>query len=282
MPNRKSVTSASTKQYDMWLVFEILHNCIAHSNYQLGGRIYLNEFEDRLKITNPGEFIPGDVKTVLHSGYNPPFYRNQLLAKSMVNLHMIDTATMGIRKIFKIQKEKYFPMPDYAQEPYQVSVTIHGKSLNDDYLHLLYDRPELNLYTVYLLDRIQKKLPISKEDLRSLHELELLGEDNWLNLDTFLVTPPDNLIAPPETPPDNLTALPETPQDKMESIVNYCIVPRSRNEIQNYVKMKDKKHFINEYLNPLIKSNRLAMTIPDKPTSRNQKYVMTDSIKTEL
>ncbi len=26
---------------------------IAHSNYQLGGRIYVNEFDDRIKITNP-------------------------------------------------------------------------------------------------------------------------------------------------------------------------------------------------------------------------------------
>ena len=31
----------------------------------------------------------------------------------MVAFHMIDTATLGIRRAYNIQKAKYFPMPDY-------------------------------------------------------------------------------------------------------------------------------------------------------------------------
>lgn len=58
----------------------LLNNCIAHSNYQLGDRIYVNEFEDRLKFTNPGDFIPQEIENVLEASYSPPFYRNQLLA----------------------------------------------------------------------------------------------------------------------------------------------------------------------------------------------------------
>lgn len=46
----------------------------------------------------------------------------------MVKFHMIDTATMGIRRVFRIQKEKYFPLPDYDFDvSNQVSVTIYGK-----------------------------------------------------------------------------------------------------------------------------------------------------------
>lgn len=93
----------------------------------------------------------------------------------MVRFHMIDTATMGIRKVFKIQKDKYFPLPDYDFSVYnQVSVAVYGKILNDNYMHILFDRPELDIETVFLLDRVQKGYPISKESIAYLRKLKLV------------------------------------------------------------------------------------------------------------
>ena len=164
MPDQMSLFPKETQQYDVWMLRELLNNCIAHANYQLGGRIYINEFEDRISITNPGDFLPGSIETVLQPGYNPPFYKNQLLAESMVNFHMIDTATSGIQKVYRIQRDKYFPMPDYdLTSGAQVSVTVYGKSLNEAYMHILFNHPELPLDTVFLLDRVQKNLPVTKE-----------------------------------------------------------------------------------------------------------------------
>lgn len=34
-----------------------------------------------------------------------------------------------------------------------------------------------------------------------------------------------------------------------------------------------RKAFVSQYLKPLLESGKLMMTIPDKPNSRNQKYV---------
>lgn len=128
MPNQLTLFPMETEQYNSWLIRELLNNCIAHTNYQLGGRIYVNEFEDKIKFTNPGDFIPQKIENVLEVSYNPPFYRNQLLAESMVVFHMIDTATLGIRRAFNIQKAKYFPMPDYnISSGTQVEVTVYGK-----------------------------------------------------------------------------------------------------------------------------------------------------------
>lgn len=175
MPNQMSLFPFETQQYDTWLLRELLNNCIAHTNFQLGGRIYVNEFEDKIIITNPGNFIPGSIESVLQVSYNPPFYRNQLLAETMVKLYMIDTATMGIRKVFRIQKEKYFPLPDYDLSVLnQVSVTVYGKILNNDYMHILYDYPDLDLETVFLLDRVQKGLSISNENIAHLRKLKLV------------------------------------------------------------------------------------------------------------
>ena len=177
MPNQLTLFPQETQQYDSWLLRELLNNCIAHSNYRLGGRIYLNEFEEEISITNPGIFLPQSVENVLQPGYNPPFYLNQILADAMVKFHMIDTSTMGIRKVFRIQKERYFPLPDYDFSTYQqVGVTVYGKILNDAYMHILYDRPELELETVFLLDQVQKGRGknLSNEQISILRKLKLV------------------------------------------------------------------------------------------------------------
>lgn len=56
----------------------------------------------------------------------------------------------------------------------RVGVTVYGKTLNDNYMHILYDHPELDLHTVFLLDRVQKGLPIQKEDVDKLRSLKLV------------------------------------------------------------------------------------------------------------
>lgn len=72
-----------------------------------------------------------------------------------------------------------------------------------------------------------------------------------------------------DTPTDTHT---DTPTDKIVSLLEFCATPRSRAEIQSFLNLKDKIHFLKTYLNPLLENGKIAMTIPDKPTSKNQKY----------
>lgn len=175
MPNQMTLFPMETKQYDPWVLRELLNNCIAHSDYSIGGRIYINEFEDKLIITNPGTFIPGSIEPILKPSYTSPFYRNQLLAESMVMFNMIDSETTGIRRVFTIQREKFFPLPDYdLSELNKVEVCIYGKEINDKFKYLLYDNEKLDLATVYLLDQVQKGKRISKEAAAHLRRFKLV------------------------------------------------------------------------------------------------------------
>ncbi len=65
----------------------------------------------------------------------------------------------------------------------------------------------------------------------------------------------------------------DTHQDKVEKLRKYCENPRSRIEMQEFVGLKDKINFKKNYLIPMLEKGIIKMTIPDKPTSRNQKYV---------
>ena len=60
-----------------------------------------------------------------------------------------------------------------------------------------------------------------------------------------------------------------TPQDK---VLAYCIEPKTRTEIQEYLELKNRDHFRKAILNPLLESGQLIMSIPDKPTSPKQKF----------
>lgn len=175
MPNQLTLFPSETKQYDMWLLRELLNNCIAHSNYAFGGRINIDEEEDQISFRNPGTFLPGSIEIALQKNYTPPFYRNQLLAETMVNFNMIDTQSMGIRKVYRIQKEKYFPMPDYDfSVGNQVSVTVYGKVLDENYCKVLFEHPNYDLQTVFLIDQVQKHRKITNEQVKFLRKLNII------------------------------------------------------------------------------------------------------------
>ncbi len=174
MPNQKTLFPVETQQYEQTVFYELINNCIAHQDYTMGARIYVNEFEDKIKLTNPGTFLPQDVRSVLSPSYSPPFYRNQLLASAMAAFGMIDSMSMGIRNVFNILRKKYFPMPDYNFEQNQVSVTIFGRIIDLDYTRLLFDNPDFDLNTVYLIDRVQKNEALSKEQIKYLRKLKVI------------------------------------------------------------------------------------------------------------
>jgi len=57
-----------------------------------------------------------------------------------------------------------------------------------------------------------------------------------------------------------------------ESLLDFCSTPRTRAEIVAFVG-KSKNHVMSHIVGPLVKENKLRMTIPDKPKSSNQKFV---------
>lgn len=169
-------------QYDPWVIREALHNCIAHQDYSLRGRINMVETPTTILLTNVGSFLPGDVETVIYQDAPLEIYRNPFLADAMVNLNMIDTQGGGIKKMFQSQAKRYFPLPDYElSKPDRVAVTIRGEILDEKYSALLMERSDLDLWTIILLDKIQKRMPISHDAHRRLKTLGVV-EGRYPNL----------------------------------------------------------------------------------------------------
>ncbi len=162
-------------QYDPWVLREALHNSIAHQDYHCQTRITVVEFPDRVLVSNLGEFLPGSVMNVIEQDAPQLYYRNPFLADAMVELNLIDTQGGGIKRMFETQRKRSFPLPDYdLGKPGQVSVTISGRILNERYTRLLMEQPDLTLTQVIILDRVQKKQHIEREDHRRLKSAGLV------------------------------------------------------------------------------------------------------------
>ena len=78
-------------------------------------------------------------------------------------------------------------------------------------------------------------------------------------------------VAPQDTPQD-------TPQDEIQielkyKILSFCKVEKTKREIAEHFGYKDAKGFAKRHLAPLLEEKLLLPTIPDKPTSKNQKYI---------
>ena len=162
--------------YDDWVIREALHNCVAHSDYSKQSRIIVLEYNDRLIFDNAGGFIPDSIEEAIL--YNRPqrYYRNPFLVAAMVNLNMIDTIGSGIKKMFTIQKDRFFPLPTYdISDENHTEVTIHGELINENYSRQLKKQPGLSLDDVILLDKVQKKQPISENEIHHLRNLKLVA-----------------------------------------------------------------------------------------------------------
>jgi ATP-dependent DNA helicase RecG len=91
-----------------------------------------------------------------------------------VNLNMIDTIGSGIRKIFQIQKSKFFPLPDYDISNNRVQVQIFGKILDINYARKIAQIPSLTLSEIFLLDKVSKQKTISSEEASILKAKNLI------------------------------------------------------------------------------------------------------------
>ena len=61
-------------------------------------------------------------------------------------------------------------------------------------------------------------------------------------------------------------------EERINALLEYCKEPRDRDEMMKFLGIKHITTFRSDYLNPLLDEGKIAMTILDKPRSKNQKF----------
>lgn len=167
--------ATEVSKYDTRVILEALHNCLAHQDYTQNARVLVTERVERLIFENAGGFFEGHAEDYVSGERTPQRYRNPWLAQAMVSLGMIDTMGYGIHSMFLAQRKRFFPLPDYARSTdRQVVLEVYGHAIDLNYTRLLLQRQDLDLGTVVLLDRVQKKYPIPVEAVSALRRAGLI------------------------------------------------------------------------------------------------------------
>ena len=119
------------------------------------------------------------------------------------------------------------------------------------------------------------------EDCIELRENSIVVTIPFERLETKAYAPvndenvPDEIEIPPvdtKIPPDrNENSMVKEP-DMGERILRFCVEAKNIQEIMEHLGYRDKKT-VRKYLSPLLQQGRISMTIPDKPNSKNQKYI---------
>lgn len=164
------------QQYDDYTIRELLHNCIAHQDYTLQQRVNFVEREGSLYYENGAVFLPGNIERVIEGKAPQRYYRNHCLCDAMAHFNMIDKVGRGIQEVYRKQKERHFPMPDYEinKDEQTVSVTVYGKVIDEAYTNMLLRNTDLSLKDCILLDAVQKKRKITEDALKYLRKKGLI------------------------------------------------------------------------------------------------------------
>ena len=61
-----------------------------------------------------------------------------------------------------------------------------------------------------------------------------------------------------------------------KNLVDFCRIPRTRAEIRDYLGISSTQYALQRYLEPLVRSGAIRMTLPDRPRSRHQQFIAAD------
>jgi ATP-dependent DNA helicase RecG len=96
--------------------------------------------------------------------------------------------------------------------------------------------------------------------------------------DRFILKLAQPFLAPHITPQDTDHFAPQMIEhienmDRTATILKYCEEPRTLTEIMDFLNLKSRGYFFDTIFKPLLDGDILKRTMPDKPTSKYQKYI---------
>lgn len=230
-------------------VAEAIVNAITHRDYTSNASVQVMLFADRLEVWNPGE-LPSVLTVAQLSRAHASIPRNPLIAEPMFLAHYAEKAGSGILDMIARCQQAGLPAPQFRQEGGQFIQTLWRPKPDET----AQTTPEVTPEVTGQLsggETAQVTAQVATSD-------KLLW--NYALRDVARVFP---------------AATAQVTAQVVAQVALFCRAPRAAREIMQHLQLRHWKTFQANYLMPLLDDVLLERTIPDKPTSRLQKYRLT-------
>ncbi len=239
---------------------ELLLNAYMHRDLRGNGPIRFYEFEDRIEIMNPGGLY-GNSRPENFPRIND--YRNPLIASAFKTLGYVNMFNRGVKEVQTQLKENGNPPADFNVDNLTVfEVTVYSSTSSQE------DKSKGTSQGVPSRGTSQNANKGTSRDWDNIVIQQ--------NGDSFSQDVPSQGTS--RDVPSRATSRNKSLGGKEivgKSILKFCSSPKTLREIADYLGIKSYKKVKARYMDKLLSEEKLAMTLPDKPTSRFQKYVTT-------
>lgn len=241
---------------------EALSNAVYHKSYEMDKPIEVQLWPDRIEILSfPGPVPPVDAQILKQNKrIVARDYRNRRIGDLLKELHLTEGRGTGFPTIRNAMKENNSPEPVFEtdeQSTYFLSVLQAKEQIITAVENIPFNNlEELSHFLNKLSDQVndQDKPSDSKESEVLKNALARLNDQAS----------------------DQATQIIESQlNDKVLAILNVLEEPKKRVEILAHIGLRNHSDNREKYLDPLVKLGWIEMTIPEKPTHKDQKYKRT-------
>lgn len=117
------------------VVREAILNAICHRNYQLGGSVFIRQYQERLVVESPGGFPNG---ISLDNILDRQLPRNRRIAEILALCGLVERAGQGMNLIYELSIKEAKPLPDFTgTDDDFVCLTLNGLVIDKRILSII-------------------------------------------------------------------------------------------------------------------------------------------------
>jgi predicted HTH transcriptional regulator len=217
------------------VVREAIVNAVAHRDYTSNGSVQVMLFSNRLEVWNPGG-LPASLTVQQLREPHGSIPGNPLVAEPLYLTKYIERMGTGTRDMIRLCRAAGLQEPEFAVRDGFVSIV-----------------PRTRVYT----GQAGRASGAQVAEQAAGHSKLL-----WANAFRELIEATGQATG-------------QAVVEAGPALIAFLSEPKTAREIQEALGLRHRETFLDNYLSPLLSTGLLERTIPDKPTSPNQKYRLT-------
>lgn len=242
----KQAESIRFFNYPFQAIEEAVVNAVYHKSYERANPVEIQIHKDKIEILSfPGPLPPINQAMLNKQRVVARDYRNRKIGGFLKELKLTEGRGTGLPIIHKSLAENGSPPP-------------------------IFETDENNTYFLCILS----VHPLTNSILGSQEELRR-DEDKTLEFKNLSDINPYLRLSVSKIGDRDQEAIRNSVTPKAKQLLQYCIEPKSRDEIFNKIGLYNNTKNFRNHLKPLIDAGWLQLTLPNTPTSRDQQYLST-------